>query len=279
MGKSIKDIANIMKEEFMLNPDLQDKYGFNPDKTFDEQFSSVSIEAIWIYIMAVCAWMNGKEFEAFRAEVDALAESRYVTSLLWYQTKALEFQLGDNLVFNDKTYSFHYSQLDESKKVVRNVAVREVEDNGVTKLKIYFSDMNKMPITGDARTAFENYMRTIGAAGTHYLFVSEPSDALRVHLHVYYDPLVLDSTGKRLSGDGKPVEETINNYLNSLEYAGAFYSSKLVDMLQMTEGVKDVTLDAVTWNNSREYRRKIDSLSGAFVLDGVQEEDIVYSID
>ena len=121
-------------------------------------------------------------------------------------------------------------------------------------------------------------MREIGAAGTHYLFVSEAPDALRVHLQVYYDPLVLDSMGQRLEGGGKPVEETVEAYLNSLEYGGTFYASKLVDMLQVTTGVKDVVLEGTTWKGEKANRRRIDADSGAFVYVKT-EGDIVYSID
>ena len=134
---------------------------------------------------------------------------------------------------------------DEAKQVVKNVAVRQVTDEGVTKLKVYFSDAGKQPLTGDVRTSFETYMRQVGAAGTHYLFVSETPDELRVHLHVYYDALVLDSTGARLNGGGNPVEEAIEGYLNGLEYGGVMYASKLIDVIQRAEGVKDVTLEEV----------------------------------
>ena len=187
----------------------------------------------------------------------------YVTGERWYYQKALEFQKGDKLAYNERTCRFDYAQVDEEKKVVKNVAIRQVIDKGVTKLKIYFSDAGKQPITGDIRTAFESYMREIGAAGTHFLFVSETPDELRVHLHVYYDPL---------------VEETIEAYLNALEYGGVFYSSKLVDMIQTTEGVKDVTLDETTWDGEKEYRRRIDANSGAFAY-VKQDGDIIYSIE
>lgn len=278
MGRSISDIVDMMKTEFVSSTIFQELYGLKANDNFDKYFSKVSVESAWIYLMSASIWLFEKLMDNFREEVDSLIDSKYVTSLSWYRERALDYQKGDELRFDTKTYSFGYAEKDEEKRVVRNVAVREVEDNGVTKLKIYFSDVNKQAITGDVRTAFESYMRKIGAAGTHFLFVSQAPDKLRIHMQVYYDPLVLDSSGMRLSGGGKPVEETMNTYLNSLEYAGTFYASKLIDMLQLTDGVKDVTLDATTWNGSKANRRKIDSLSGAFVLE-IQNGDIVYSID
>lgn len=210
--------------------------------------------------------------------MEAVINDSYVMGQNWYYRKALEFQIGGKLAYNERTCKFGYTEVDESKRVVKNVAIRQVVDSGVTKLKVYFSDEVKQPITGDIRRAFESYMREIGAAGTHYLFVSQGPDELRVHLHIYYDPLVMDSTGQRLDGGGKPVEETIERYLNALEYGGEFYASRLVDMIQDTAGVKDVTLDAATWKNTKEYRRRIDSESGAFVY-VKNEGDITYLID
>lgn len=257
---------------------MQEAYGLLPDKSFDDQFATSSIEAVLINIVASVIWLHESLWELFRKEMETLIDNSYVTSRPWYYQRALEFQNGDALSFDESTYSFRYPTVDESKRIVKNVAIREVTDNNVTKLKIYFSDERKQPLTGDVRTAFEDYMRQIGAAGTHYLFVSQVPDELRVHLHIYYDPLVLDSTGERLASGGKPVEETIENYLDSLEYGGVFYASGLVDMLQATEGVKDVTLDATTWDGSKENRRKIDAKSGAFVYVR-NESDITYAID
>lgn len=278
MNRTIEEISQSIKASFLANATLQDAYDLQPDKSFDDQFSSVSIEAIIINIVASVIWLHEKLWDEFKSSVETLIDNSYVTSQAWYYHKALEFQNGDALSFDEKTYSFRYPAVDESKRIVKNVAIREVTDDNVTKLKIYFSDDQKQPITGDQRRAFEAYMRQIGAAGTHYLFISQAPDELRVHLHIFYDPLVLGSTGVRLAGGGKPVEETIENYLNSLEYGGIFYASKLVDLLQVTEGVKDVTLDATTWDGSKSNRRKIDALSGAFVY-VKNSGDIIYSID
>lgn len=278
MARTINEIGKGMKEALMADETVQEAYGLMPERTFEEQFSKVSIEAILIYVVASAAWLQEQLWDVFRTETERRINDAYVTSLSWYFRKALEFQKGDSLTFDDKTYSFRYLNTDAAKQVVKHVAIRQVIDENVTKLKVYFSGADKQPIAGDVRVSFEAYMRETGAAGTHFLFVSEAPDALRVHLHIYYDALVLDSTGTRLEGGGKPVEETIESYLNALEYGGVFYASKLVDMIQATEGVKDVTLDGTTWKEGKENRRRIEADSGAFVY--VQNEgDIIYSID
>lgn len=278
MARSVQEIADYLKSEFVANGLLQEVYGLVDGKSFDEQFSKTSIEARLIDVFASSSWLLESIWDSSRKEMEAVINDSYVMGQNWYYRKALEFQIGGKLAYNERTCKFGYTEVDESKRVVKNVAIRQVVDSGVTKLKVYFSDEVKQPITGDIRRAFESYMREIGAAGTHYLFVSQGPDELRVHLHIYYDPLVMDSTGQRLDGGGKPVEETIERYLNALEYGGEFYASRLVDMIQDTAGVKDVTLDAATWKNTKEYRRRIDSESGAFVY-VKNEGDITYLID
>lgn len=278
MARTINEIGKGMKEVLVADETIQEAYGLVPGRTFEEQFSKVSIEAILIYVVASAIWLMEQLWGEFRVETEQMIDESYVTSLAWYYGKALKFQKGDSLVFDEKTYSFGYPSMNDDKRVVRNVAIRQVTDEGVTKLKVYFSDAGKQPLTGDTRAAFEGYMREIGAAGTHYLFVSEAPDGLRVHLQVYYDALVLDSMGTRLEGGGKPVEETVEAYLNSLEYGGTFYGSKLVDMIQRAEGVKDVVLEGTTWKGERGSRRRIDAGSGAFVYER-NVGDIVYSID
>ena len=221
MARDILDIKTQLKATFVDNVTLQELYGLDTTKSFDEQFSKVSIEARLIDVWAAATWMLEQIWDAFRSETEAVIDEGSV---------------------------------------------------GVTKLKVYFSDAGKQPLTGDVRTSFETYMRQVGAAGTHYLFVSETPDELRVHLHVYYDALVLDSTGARLNGGGNPVEEAIEGYLNGLEYGGVMYASKLIDVIQQAEGVKDVTLDGTTWKGTLEDRRRIDAESGAFVY--VRDEGI-----
>ena len=278
MSRTIKEINKGIKDTFMENVTLQEAYNLLPNKSFDEQFSVVSIEAILINVFASAVWLHEKLWEQFKADTETMINNRYITSLAWYYRKALEFQNGDALAFDDNTYSFRYPVIDEKKQVVQNVAVREVIDENVTKLKVYFSDSQKQPFSGDIRAAFESYMRQIGAAGTHYLFVSQAPDEIRVHITIYYDPQILDSNGNRLSEPGKPVEECIENYFHSLEYGGGLYSSRLIDMIQATEGVNDLELEEITWNGVTEKYRKIVPESGTFAY-MKNTDDITYLTD
>lgn len=280
MARTIKEINQNIKTSFIGNQTIQEAYGLTPGKTFDELFSAVSVESVLFHIVASSIWLLEKIWDIYRIELEAKVESCYVSSIAWYHHKALEFQLGDSLVFDEHTYSFRYPTIDESRRIVKNVAIRETIINDLTTLQVYFSDADKQPLKEAEKKAFELYMHEVGAAGTHYEFISREPDQLRVGLEIYYDPLVIDRTGTRLKGQGKPVEEAIKTYVNSLEYGGVLYASKLVDMLQTIEGVKDVVLFGMALqdndgNTSDEDARKLESGSGTFVYK-YQEGDITY---
>ena len=278
MARTLKETEENLKASFMGNETIREVYGLEQGKAFDEQFSKVSIENLLIYTFSSGVWLLEKLWDSFSVEVDQKIENSQVTSVSWYHQKALEFQKGDDLSFDEKTYSYKYKIPDESKRIVRNVAIRQVTDEGVTKLKVYFSDSGKQPLSDALQQSFMAYMREIGAAGTHYLFVSKAPDALRVQLQIYYNPLILDSAGTHLENGSKPVEDAIQSYLNNLEYGGVYYSSALVDVIQATQGVRDVVLKSTTWNGTTELRRKIESESGAFTYEA-NTEDLTYLID
>nr|WP_320037193.1 hypothetical protein [uncultured Bacteroides sp.] len=278
MARTITEIGNEMKASFIANIQLQNMYGFADTDTFDNVFSVVSLERIIIYIVATAIWMLENLFDTFSSEITTKIDNAIVTSIPWYYNAALLFQYGDDLVFNTTSYRFGYAIIDATKQIVKFAAIREVVDGGVTKLKIYYSGTDKLALTTEQKTAFEAYIRRIGAAGTHYLFMSQDPDLLGLTLNIYYDPLILDSTGKKITDSTKPVDVTIADYLNNIKYGGVFYSSALVDALQATEGVKDVELVTTYWDGSAAERRKIDAISGAFKLD-TTNTTITYSLD
>lgn len=154
MTRTIQEISDAIKQEFVSNTTLKEAYELTDGKSFDEQFSKVSIEAILIYVFASSAWLLEQIWDAFKTEMEKRIDQAYVTSFAWYYQKALEFQYGDRLVFDEKSYSFKYTISDDAKRIVKNVAVRQVTDDNVTKLKIYFSDVVKNPIKGGCAYLF-----------------------------------------------------------------------------------------------------------------------------
>ena len=266
--RTFEEILNSVRTGFVENFAIRDTYNLDSNKTFEEQFSPVSLESNLTYIVANQIFLHEGIIDEHKKEIESQIAAEYPFSISWYFNKALKFQLGDTLEFNEETYRFTYPVIDESKQIIKHVAVRQIVIDNLTKLKIYATKANKESLIegGDKSKfeAFKAYITQIGAAGTHFEFVSSSPDNLKLNLTVYYNPQVLGFLGDRLSGSGKPVEESINGYLNNIRYGGAFNRTKCVDAVQLADGVVDVVLNNVYMNGNLANTQSFESPSGFF---------------
>lgn len=245
MARTINEIRAAIEADFINNLVLGELYGLDPEKAFRDQFSEVSLETILIYIVSVAIWSMEKIIDSAREEISARIETNALCSIPWYHALCLNFQLGHALEFNEGTYRFAYREEVPSTRIIKFAAVRQLEVEGVTKLRLYVSKAGKEPLTASEKLAFTRYIHEAGAAGTHFEIVSETPSPLGFSLQVSYNPMVLDTEGVRLDGGGKPVEEAITGYLDTIKYGGVFNRTKLVDAIQRAEGVTDVILTEV----------------------------------
>lgn len=234
-----------MTDKFMSDNTLRTAYGITgEDATWDSTFSTVSIENILLYIVAVCAYSLEVLFEAHKEDVDERIAANIVPTVRWYHTQALAFQYGDNLVFDEKTQSYKYAVEDESKKIVKYCAV---QDAGNTIQILISTDENGKPgiVSDDALSAFKTYMNSIKIAGVLLNVRSLPADKIKIYAKVYINPMVILPDGTRITDGTRPVVDAINSYLAGIVYGGTFNKTKLVDAIQAVEGVNDVELDNV----------------------------------
>lgn len=262
--RTLDEIKQAIRADFVANFALSEAYDLDTTKTFDEQFSKVSVEAIWTFIVALSIFLLESIFDAKQTQLEARIAAEYPFSFSWYYDKAKAFQLGDSLVFDESTYQFTYPVTDAAKQIIGFVAVRQREVDGVTKLQVYAAKAGKSALVVDEKAAFEAYIRQIGAAGTHFEFISLAPDQLKINLVVTYNPQLLDSTGERLAGGGKPVDDAVNAYLDGIKYSGSFSRTKLVDVVQAASGVIDVVLGDVELNDVVTNTQTFESDSGFY---------------
>ena len=244
MARSIQEIKKTMTDRFMTDETLRTAYGITgEDATWENTFSTVSIENILLYIVAVCAYELEVMFDAFKKDVDEKVAANIVPTVRWYHTQALAFQYGDALVFDEVTQSFRYPNIDPSKQIVRYSAV---QDSGNTILMLVSGDEGGKPsvISNEVLTAFISYMNAVKIAGVFISIRSLPADKIKIIAKVYINPMVIDSTGKRISDGSYPVRDAINQYLGGVVYGGTFNKTKLVDAIQAVEGVVDIELES-----------------------------------
>ncbi len=205
--------------------------------------SKTAVWRMWTYIVAVTVWALENLFDLHRNEVNSLINEKAPHSLRWYANKARDFQYGSELVPEEDYYD--NSNLTEDEITVRKIiafsAVVEQERGLRLKVaKIKSDDPNDLDaLTPGQLQAFGEYMNRIKDAGVNPLIVdSQPADSLKIELNIYYNPLVLDSTGARLDGtDPDPVGKRIKEYLRNLPFNGTMVLAYLVDALQQVDGV------------------------------------------
>lgn len=261
-----------MTDAFMADADIREKYGLAADATFDDSFSSVSLENILFYIIAACCHVLEVFFDTHKADVDTKISRAVVASVPWYHKMALQFQYGDVLVFDETTQQYVYAVEDAKKQVVKYVAVRDL---GSSVQVLVSGERNGLPeqLSDDVLTAFKSYMNRVKIAGVILSVRSMPSDVIKVQATVSIDPLVIGSDGIKISDGSKPVEEAVENYLKGILYGGTFNKTKLVDAIQCVEGVTDVELSDCFYRteNSGGYKtiegNNYTAAGGSFVAE------------
>ena len=262
--RTFNEILDAIRASFIANLTLQTAYGFDPEQTFDEQFSTVSIEAMITYIVASAIYLHEQIVDAKATELENKIASEYPFTINWYKNRSLLYQLGDNIVFDETTQTFAYETTDESKQIVKFVALRERVIEGVTKLQVYVTKTDKSALTAGELAAFTTYLKQIGAAGTHFEFISLAPDQLTVNLTVTYNPLLISSSGESLSDGTNPVNDAVSAYLDGIRYSGMFNRSKQTDAIQNATGVLDCVLGDVKMNGDLNNSQNFESPSGFF---------------
>lgn len=216
--------------------------GVAANATLAPLLTSTSRVAIWrllALVVATAIWTLETLFDIHVADVNESISKLKPHSLRWYAEKATSFQFGYNLVADADYYDntgIDETTIEES-KVVAYAAVVE-QDRGL-RIKVARDTGDLAALTAPQLEAFEEYMKRIKDAGVRLNITSTAADELRLTLEIYYDPLVLNSTGGRLDGTvSEPVQDAVKEYLKNLPFNGVFVLQSLIDVLQLVDGVK-----------------------------------------
>ncbi len=235
-----------MTQQFMTDSVIRTKYGITGDATFEETFSKVSLEAIWFSIVASAIWVLESIYDAFRGEVEERISSAVLASIPWYHQIALEFQYGDELVFDEETQQYVYPEIDPTKQVVKFAAARDIGGGVLVLAAGADSAGNPKALSSTVKAAFERYLKQRKPAGVILEVASYNPDRVQVYASVQYDPQLIDAGGQLLADPSvRPVDAAIDAYLRGIVYGGVLNKTKLVDAIQGATGVVDVVLDQV----------------------------------
>lgn len=245
MAQKIADIKKEITDYFIQNETVIALYGLDTSKTFEDQFSKVSLESILFYVVAVAIWSLQVLFDTHKAEMTALIAEKKPHRLKWYRDKTLSFQYGRDLIDDNDLYD-NTDVTDEQialERVVKYAAA--VEQAGVVIVKVATASTpstgsgsgDRVPLDGDQEEALTAYLKEIKDAGVKLSLVNEEANTFTATLDIYYDPMVLNASLNSLANGGNPVREAIADFIANLPFNGEYRNSALVDRLQSVEGV------------------------------------------
>ncbi len=214
--------------------------------------SRTAIWRLWIFTSAVSAWTVGQLHDLFKTDVNETIDNKDLHSDMWYVKTAKDFQYGYNLPAEGWKYD-NTDISDDAVAASKIVAYAAFETQPKIRMKVakrVGSDL--APLSTTELAAFTAYRERVKDAGIKELkagngsITSTQPDNLRLVLKIRYNPLVLNNAGQRLDGsNNEPVKEGVKNYLQNLDFNGVFSTQKLVDRLQIVEGVKDLQVQEI----------------------------------
>lgn len=251
MARTIEEIKKGMTDAFLANDTVKTLYDLAPGKTFEEQFSTVSLESILFYIVAVAVWTLETLFDRHKQEVTELIDELKPHTRNWYRNKALAFQFGQSLVPDTDTYDNAGLRAEEvaARQVVKYAAVVEVA--AVVYVKVAGGEEgNRQPLSAEECTALKAYFKEVKDAGVALTVVNREADRFGIDIDIYYNPQIFNGALERLDGRGTTVHDTITDFVENLQFNGEYRNSALINALSGVEGVELVDLHAATANGS-----------------------------
>jgi len=244
---TISDIKKEMTDAFIANETIKATYELEDGKTFEEQFSKVSLESILFYVVATSIFALQFLFDRFKEYVETRIRAAISGTKSWYH----------NLVVN-----WEYN----SQKIIKFCSI--AEEFPFLRVKINTENHGVLGPESDEMIALRSFLNKEKFAGTQINLTSQPPETIDIKMTVWVSASEYTSTGKIIGTEEKPIEAAIDNYLANIVYDGTFYKSRLVDDVQVVRGVNDVELASAKINNI-ELAATRQSKTGAFVANKI----------
>ncbi len=266
MARTIREIADGMKVDFVRNENLRTVYGladYNPDDDaaalaayYDSKFSLVSVETCILYVVAACAALVENLFDWFTADVNEIVNEDRYGRKGWYEKTALKFQMGYPL--NEETGKYDTVVEENNEALIVKHASAEANNGFGVKLKVAKGETGALsPLDTDELTAFETYINRLKPAGVPVTVVNRSADLLALDMAVYYDPLVFTEASAL-----QKVKDTVTAYLQGIEFNGEFTVMAMVDRLQAVAGIDIVEVKGVRAKHEEYGYKDVEYYNG-----------------
>lgn len=239
--RSIQEIKNDMARAMMRNETLADAYGYavstddTGDGGFSVTFSSVSLESILLYIVAVGIYVLEALFAEHKKEVDAVIEATLPHRPKWYRDKVLQFMVGKTLIEDTDQYDTTgmTEEAVEAVRVVKYAAATENASTSILTIKVAGeTNGERAPIASAEETALKAYLSEIKDAGVRIELKNQEADQFHCEVDIYYDAMLTSSSV------GAACRKAIAQYIQNLPFNGEYTNMGLIDALQEVDGVR-----------------------------------------
>lgn len=255
MMRTRAEIKRSITMRFMQNVNLQAAYGFDPNQTFEDQFSKVSFENIMIELFTTVHLILEQLFDTHRTELNGVVESQKLHSGAWLRNQLLNFQYGFDLIPNTDRWNNGAAtpeQIDES-RIIKYAAVTERDDAKGVVCKIATETNGVLsPLSNVHIDAITSWLKKIKAAGVPHTIINFLPDKLQLNIRIYRNPLILDQNGVHRLNGGEPVRTALEEFMKELPFNGELILQQLQDKLQAVDGVEIVQIDSAlsSWINA-----------------------------
>lgn len=243
MARTIAEIKKEITDVFLTNGTIMALYGVNPEKSFEDQFSKMSLESILFHVIATCIWTLEKLFDRHRQEITELINELRPHSLRWYANKAKAYRDGYSLVPDTDRYD-DTGLSDEairSAQVVKYAAVEE--RSAIVFIKVAGGEEgDRHPLTDDQAAGLKEYFMEVKDAGVRLQIINEIPNEFDLDIDVYYNPQVFDKELKDKNNQEKKVHNLIASFVENLPFNGEYRNSALIAALLGLEGIELVDL-------------------------------------
>lgn len=239
MARPIPDIRREISTAFIADPTIQQGYQLDPSKSYDEQFSKVSLESILFFVFASAIHRLERLFDQHRSDIALLVTEAEPHTLRWYAQRTKAYLHGYALPpYKDR---YDLSQLTDE-EVRRASLVRYAvasEYRGTVHIKVAGEDKEGRPqvLPEDVLTPLTLYLQTIKDAGVQLRITSSAGDELRLALTIYLTPSLL-VRGQPSEDLDKRIRSAIQRNVADLPFDGVFRPSDLVVALSQISGVE-----------------------------------------
>lgn len=259
MARKLTEIKTSITDNFISKEVVIQLYKLQEGKTFEDQFSLVSLENILFDVIAYGIFLLEVLFDVENKKADDKLANDKRGRLSWYGKMALSFQYGFDLVKDSDVFDNTGYTLDEinASKIVKNAIAVDGAKPGTIAIKVAGEKDGQLhPVTNEQKESLEAYFQEVKFGGNKIVVINYLPDRLYFDYTIYVDPLVIDSQGYSILNGNKPVEIAITNYLkvfNASGFNGELVLQELTDAIQNVPGVQIAHLNMAetSWLNQQ----------------------------